>query len=108
MEATTATKREARVVRKTGETNVEATLVLDGTGVADVQTGIGFLDHMLSALAKHGRFDLHLRCEGDLHVDDHHTCTLPLLSLHLHIFFLLFICSFIDFIFDFLCGITVD
>jgi imidazoleglycerol phosphate dehydratase HisB len=59
-------------------------LSLDGTGVSDVKTGIGFLDHMLSALAKHGRFDLYLRCVGDLHVDDHHTCTLP--SAHFTIF----------------------
>jgi imidazoleglycerol-phosphate dehydratase len=73
-------RREARVARKTGETSVEATLVLDGTGTADVKTGIGFLDHMLSALAKHGRFDLFLRCEGDLHVDDHHTCAFILLA----------------------------
>jgi len=72
-----AAKREARVTRKTGETNVEAHLVLDGSGTADVKTGIGFLDHMLSALSKHGRFDLSLRCEGDLHVDDHHTCAPP-------------------------------
>jgi imidazoleglycerol-phosphate dehydratase len=104
MEATTAAKREARVVRKTGETNVEVTLALDGTGVADVQTGIGFLDHMLSALAKHGRFDLHLRCEGDLHVDDHHTCTLP--SLHLHILFI-YLFNRLLILYLIFCGITV-
>jgi imidazoleglycerol-phosphate dehydratase len=61
------------VARETGETKIEVRLSLDGTGVSDVKTGIGFLDHMLSALAKHGRFDLYLRCVGDLHVDDHHT-----------------------------------
>lgn len=65
--------REAHVERRTGETQVEARLALDGSGTADVETGIGFLDHMLSALAKHGRLDLRLRCKGDLHVDDHHT-----------------------------------
>jgi imidazoleglycerol-phosphate dehydratase len=70
-------KREAQVARETGETKIEVRLSLDGTGVSDVKTGIGFLDHMLSALAKHGRFDLYLRCAGDLHVDDHHTCTPP-------------------------------
>jgi imidazoleglycerol-phosphate dehydratase len=77
-------KREAQVARETGETKIEVRLSLDGTGVSDVKTGIGFLDHMLSALAKHGRFDLYLRCVGDLHVDDHHTCTLP--SAHFTIF----------------------
>merc|ERR1712093_434329 len=66
-------KREAQGARETGETKIEVRLSLDGTGVSDVKTGIGFLDHMLSALAKHGRFDLYLRCAGDLHVDDHHT-----------------------------------
>ena len=56
-------------------------LLLDGEGVAEVQTGIGFLDHMLTALAKHARFDLELECDGDLDVDDHHTvedCALAL------------------------------
>ncbi len=59
--------------RKTSETAIELQLLLDGSGKADVNTGIGFLDHMLTALAKHGRFDLKLRCNGDLHIDDHHT-----------------------------------
>ena len=67
------TKRRATVRRQTRETGIEVTLVLDGTGVAEVQSGIGFLDHMLSSLAKHARFDLTLTCSGDLHVDDHHT-----------------------------------
>ncbi len=56
-------------------------LNLDGTGVSEINTGIGFLDHMLTALSKHGRFDLKLACKGDLHVDDHHTaedCALTL------------------------------
>lgn len=65
--------REARVERKTGETAIDVRLALDGTGVGRVGTGIGFLDHMLSAVALHGRLDLSLRCEGDLDVDDHHT-----------------------------------
>ena len=65
--------RTATVHRATRETDVRCTLDLDGTGTADVETGIGFLDHMLGALAKHARFDLHLRCAGDLQIDDHHT-----------------------------------
>ena len=74
-------KREARVERKTRETQIELTLSLDGTGEHDVSTGIGMLDHLLGTLAKHGGFDLKLRCTGDLHVDDHHTaedCALAL------------------------------
>lgn len=73
--------REARVERKTRETEIELTLRLDGTGQQDVSTGIGMLDHLLSTLAKHAGFDLKLRCTGDLHVDDHHTaedCALAL------------------------------
>ena len=66
-------EREARVKRKTKETEIELILNLDGTGEADVATGLGFYDHMLTALARHGRFDLYLRCRGDLEVDDHHT-----------------------------------
>lgn len=65
--------RMGKVERQTGETEVRVELRLDGEGAADVETGIGFLDHMLTALAKHGRFDLQLACEGDLEVDDHHT-----------------------------------
>ncbi len=65
--------RKATVQRKTNETQITCTLVLDGTGQVNVSTGIGFLDHMLHALAKHARFDLDLTCQGDLHVDDHHT-----------------------------------
>lgn len=73
--------RAGRIERRTGETDVKVELVLDGEGHADVETGLGFLDHMLAALAKHGRFDLQLACEGDLEVDDHHTaedCALAL------------------------------
>lgn len=65
--------RTAQVNRKTSETDIALTLSLDGQGKADIQTGIGFLDHMLTALTRHARFDLHLRCTGDLHIDDHHT-----------------------------------
>ena len=65
--------RNATIDRKTNETEISVTLGLDGKGQANVQTGIGFLDHLLDALARHGRFDLNLRCQGDLEVDDHHT-----------------------------------
>ena len=74
-------ERRAEIHRKTGETEVTVTLVLDGSGRAEVATGIGFYDHMLTALAKHARFDLTLRCRGDLEIDDHHTaedCALAL------------------------------
>jgi imidazoleglycerol-phosphate dehydratase len=65
--------RTARQTRSTSETTIDLTLSLDGLGTCEVDTGIGFLDHMLTALARHGMFDLHLRAEGDLHIDDHHT-----------------------------------
>jgi imidazoleglycerol-phosphate dehydratase len=65
--------RTATVSRKTGETDIEITLNLDGAGQADVDTGLGFLDHMLHALARHARFDLTVRAKGDLHIDEHHT-----------------------------------
>ena len=65
--------RTATVRRATRETSVEVALNLDGSGQADVSTGIGFLDHMLDSLTRHARFDLTLRAEGDLHVDQHHT-----------------------------------
>jgi imidazoleglycerol-phosphate dehydratase len=65
--------RTARVRRQTRESQVEVLLNLDGSGRADVATGIGFLDHMLDSLARHARFDLTLKAEGDLHVDQHHT-----------------------------------
>ena len=76
-----ATPRTARVERRTNETAITLELNLDGEGLSEVQTGLGFLDHMLTALAKHGRLDLELDCEGDLEVDDHHTaedCALAL------------------------------
>ena len=65
--------RIGRVHRKTRETDVEVIFGLDGSGVASIATGVGFLDHMLDSLARHGLFDLDVRASGDLHVDDHHT-----------------------------------
>ncbi|MDP6182260.1 MAG: imidazoleglycerol-phosphate dehydratase HisB [Gammaproteobacteria bacterium] len=65
--------RNGRSERKTLETNVRVTLSLDGTGKHDLQTRIGFLDHMLSQIARHGLFDLEVRADGDLHIDAHHT-----------------------------------
>jgi imidazoleglycerol-phosphate dehydratase len=67
------TERTAAVTRETAETETEVTLDLDGDGDATVETGIGFFDHMLEAVATHGLFDLTVRCDGDLDVDDHHT-----------------------------------
>jgi len=65
--------RKAHVKRETTETNIELDLTLDGTGQADIDTGVGFLDHLLAALTRHSGFDLVLRCSGDLEIDDHHT-----------------------------------
>jgi imidazoleglycerol-phosphate dehydratase len=65
--------RTATVHRATSETEIKLVLSLDGTGRSTIQTGIGFLDHMLTALAKHGRFDIDLQVSGDLDVDDHHS-----------------------------------
>ncbi|HEV2148111.1 MAG TPA: imidazoleglycerol-phosphate dehydratase HisB [Longimicrobiaceae bacterium] len=59
--------------RRTRETEISVRIDLDGTGSAEVETGIGFFDHMLDALARHGTFDLAVRCRGDLHIDGHHT-----------------------------------
>ena len=67
------TQRTAELTRKTKETDITCRLNLDGTGQVEVNTGIGFFDHMLTALGKHARFDLTLTCEGDLHIDDHHS-----------------------------------
>ncbi len=63
----------ATVTRTTGETDIEITLNLDGSGQAEIATGVGFLDHMLHALARHARFDLNVCARGDLHIDEHHT-----------------------------------
>lgn len=65
--------RVASVTRTTTETRIDMTFGLDGSGVSDVQTGVGFLDHMLTLFARHGLFDLTVRADGDRHVDDHHT-----------------------------------
>ena len=65
--------RIATLSRQTSETRIELELNLDGTGQSDIDTGIGFLDHMLTAFSRHGLFDLTVRAEGDLHIDAHHT-----------------------------------
>ena len=65
--------RRASVRRKTRETDIDLVLILDGTGRSRIRTGVGFLDHMLTSLATHGRFDLDVSARGDLHVDAHHT-----------------------------------
>ena len=65
--------RTATISRKTAETDIQLTLELDGRGVSTVASGCGFLDHMLTLFARHGRFDLNLTCRGDTWVDDHHT-----------------------------------
>ena len=65
--------REAEIIRKTGETDIRVTLDLDGTGRSDIDTGVGFLNHMLELFTRHGRFDLEVRCVGDTQVDDHHS-----------------------------------
>jgi imidazoleglycerol-phosphate dehydratase len=65
--------RQARVERKTKETQIQVEVDLDGTGVYDVATGIGFLDHMLEQLSRHSLIDLKLKAEGDLRIDGHHT-----------------------------------
>ncbi len=65
--------RTATINRKTGETDIALTLCIDGTGKSEINSGCGFLDHMLTLFAKHGRFDLTVTCQGDTYVDDHHT-----------------------------------
>jgi len=67
------TARTATVSRRTAETSIDITLDLDGSGKFVTDTGVGFLDHMLSHIAKHGVFDLEVRCKGDLWIDQHHT-----------------------------------
>lgn len=69
----TPSPRMARIERKTRETDIEVSVNLDGTGKADIATGIGFFDHMLDQLARHGLIDLEIRAKGDLHIDGHHT-----------------------------------
>ena len=65
--------RKAQVTRKTAETDISVALDLDGTGSYDMKTGVGFFDHMLDQLARHSLIDMTVRCDGDLHIDDHHT-----------------------------------
>ena len=65
--------RDATVARKTNETDIRLSLRVDGRGESRIRSGVGFLDHMLALLARHGRLDLDLRCEGDIQVDDHHS-----------------------------------
>ena len=73
MKTTPPWSRRAEISRETSETAITVALGLDGEGRADIATGIGFLDHMLTALARHGLFDLKIRAKGDLHIDFHHT-----------------------------------
>ena len=65
--------RQATIVRRTAETDISLSLSIDGTGKSEIETGCGFLDHMLTLFAKHGRFDLTVKCAGDTEVDYHHT-----------------------------------
>ena len=69
----TTAARTAEITRATAETDIRLTLTLDGTGRADIHTGIGFFDHMLDGFSRHGLFDLTVHAEGDLQVDSHHT-----------------------------------
>ena len=65
--------RSASITRKTTETDITVMVDLDGTGTSEIQTGVGFFDHMLDQLARHSLIDMHVRATGDLHIDDHHT-----------------------------------
>ena len=65
--------RTSEIIRKTAETDIKLTLALDGMGKCEIDTGCGFLDHMLTLFARHGRFDLTVKCTGDTNVDFHHT-----------------------------------
>ena len=65
--------RDAEIIRRTAETDIRLKLTLDGTGRSEIDTGCGFMNHMLTLFAKHGRFDLSVKCLGDTDVDDHHT-----------------------------------
>ncbi|RYE93320.1 MAG: imidazoleglycerol-phosphate dehydratase HisB [Myxococcales bacterium] len=73
--------REVSLQRRTGETDIDVYIGLDGQGTTEIRTGLGFLDHMVAQLARHGRMTIRLTCRGDLHIDDHHTtedCALAL------------------------------
>ena len=65
--------RSAEIIRKTSETDIALTLEIEGSGYSEIDSGVGFLDHMLTLFARHGRFNLTVNCEGDTQVDDHHT-----------------------------------
>lgn len=65
--------RTSEIKRETKETTIQLSLNIDGAGKSEIDTGCGFLDHMLTLFAKHGRFDLNVKCDGDINVDDHHT-----------------------------------
>ena len=65
--------RQAKITRRTAETDISVEITLDGTGTYDNATGVGFFDHMLDQLARHSLIDMTVRCKGDLHIDDHHT-----------------------------------
>ena len=65
--------RKSEIKRTTAETDIALSLCLDGTGKSEIDTGVGFLDHMLTLFARHGRFDLTVKCDGDTNVDDHHS-----------------------------------
>ncbi|MCQ2561073.1 MAG: imidazoleglycerol-phosphate dehydratase, partial [Clostridia bacterium] len=65
--------RRAEINRDTAETSISLSFEIDGTGEASIDSGIGFLDHMLTLFARHGRFDIDLKCNGDVNVDDHHS-----------------------------------
>jgi len=65
--------RKGEITRKTAETDIALSLNLDGSGKSSVDTGVGFLDHMLELFARHGKFDLDVKCKGDIHVDGHHS-----------------------------------
>ena len=73
MTTPTIDPRTAEVSRNTAETKIRVRVNLDGTGQAQLHTGIGFFDHMLDQIARHGLIDLEIDCEGDLHIDGHHT-----------------------------------
>ncbi|QHS18142.1 imidazoleglycerol-phosphate dehydratase HisB [haloarchaeon 3A1-DGR] len=73
MNGSSGADRSAAVSRATAETEIDLTLTIDGDGESEIDTGIGFFDHMLTAFATHGLFDLTVRCDGDTHIDDHHT-----------------------------------
>jgi hypothetical protein len=70
--------RHATLRRETAETQIDLSLSLDGNGIANVATGVGFFDHMLTHIARHGLFDLTVTCQGDLHIDAHHTVEVQL------------------------------